>query len=261
MADRRYLDRKELNEKEKFFWDNHLRRKPSFGKVMPLYPIPRYQKIVEDFLLPLEGKRVLEIGCNSGYLCYYFADRGASVTGVDISGKAIETAREIKALNPTKCDIEFQQSPAESLPFEDGYFDVLFSRDVLHHTDFRKSLEECGRVVKRGGKIVLAETTLTNFLIRLGRDRIIGKLGSKAAKNDTEYPLSGGEIDLIRKKFGSVEVLGVDFFRLLLRIPFFRKKPWPGLFSAIDDFLFLKMRGLNFLSYEKIFLITNDPQI
>jgi SAM-dependent methyltransferase len=97
------------------------------------------------------GKRVLELGCGAGFDAYRFMTSGAVYTGVDITPENVERTRTHLGLYGLKPDAI--QADAESLPFADGSFDIVFSNGVLHHTpDMRAAFGEALRVLKRGGE-------------------------------------------------------------------------------------------------------------
>lgn len=256
--DRRTIDQGDLHAMEKAFWDERAPLSPKDRARRPLYHIPLYNGIIEDFLSPLDGMEILELGCNTGHLSYFFSDRGGNYTGIDISENCIEIARKLKEGVKTTGKLNYYAGTAEKIQFDDNSFDICFGRDILHHTVVEKAIGECKRVLKPGGKAVFVETTLTNPLVKLGREKIAGKFGSRAFKNDTEFPLTSKEIILLKKEFKEVRIIGVDFFRLLLRMSYFNQKPaFKRLFEKVDDFIFLSNSKLGFLSYEKIFLIRN----
>ena len=94
------------------------------------------------------GERVLEIGCGTGCDLLQFARFGAVATGVDITEKHLELARERVGAAATVvygngCD----------LPFADGSFDYVYSHGVMHHCDRPDSfVGEMLRVLKPGGR-------------------------------------------------------------------------------------------------------------
>jgi len=65
------------------------------------------------------GKKLLEIGCGSGHWSSFFAERGFSVTGIDISEAMLQIAKGKNIPNAV-----FQSGDAHSLPFDDNSFDV-----------------------------------------------------------------------------------------------------------------------------------------
>lgn len=100
------------------------------------------------------GERVLEIGGGMGTDLAQFASHGAQVTDVDLSSEHLRLAREnfsLRGLNG-----EFIHHDAETLPFEDGYFDVVYSNGVIHHTpNTRKVVKEMFRVLRPGGRVIV----------------------------------------------------------------------------------------------------------
>lgn len=101
-----------------------------------------------------KGKNLLEIGCGLGTDLLQFARAGAHVTGVDLTPASIDLARKRFSLYGVPAT--FQVADAESLPFPDASFDVVYSFGVLHHTpDTQKAINEVFRVLKPGGEMIL----------------------------------------------------------------------------------------------------------
>ena len=100
------------------------------------------------------GLRVLEIGVGLGTDFVNFARAGARVTGVELTEHAVELVR--RRLELESLEGEVLRADAESLPFEDGSFDRVYSWGVLHHTpDTARSVAEALRVLAPGGGLVV----------------------------------------------------------------------------------------------------------
>jgi ubiquinone/menaquinone biosynthesis C-methylase UbiE len=76
-------------------------------------------------LHPMPGERILDLSTGTGWASRVVARRGAKVTGVDIAGELLATAR-VKA-EAEALPIVYRLGDAESLPFEDGEFDAVVS--------------------------------------------------------------------------------------------------------------------------------------
>ena len=97
--------------------------------------------------LPLEGRRILDIGCGVGMYLRAFQRYSPSVLGLEIDH---ERAGHASAIAPVL------QARAESLPLRDASVDVVFLNEVLEHVaDDRRAIAEAARVVPRGGHIVI----------------------------------------------------------------------------------------------------------
>src|SRR6185436_1500533 len=79
---------------------------------------------------PLEGVRLLDVGCGLGESSVYFAQRGAKVTATDISPGMIATALQLAQLH--RVDIDTLVTPAENMDLPVGQFDVVYSANTLH---------------------------------------------------------------------------------------------------------------------------------
>jgi SAM-dependent methyltransferase len=95
------------------------------------------------------GRDVLEIGCGIGTDTVRFARAGANVTGVDLTLAAVELASSW--LEQEGLGGRVLQADAESLPFADESFDLVWSWGVLHHTlDAARAIREAWRVLRPG---------------------------------------------------------------------------------------------------------------
>jgi ubiquinone/menaquinone biosynthesis C-methylase UbiE len=115
---------------------------------------------LEPWILPFQnapattGRRVLEIGVGAGSDFLRWVEAGADATGIDLTHAAIRVTREHLAAEGIDAgDIDLRVADAETLPFADGSFDVVYSYGVLHHTaDTDRALREARRVLRPGGQ-------------------------------------------------------------------------------------------------------------
>lgn len=107
---------------------------------------------LKALLPPLQGKRVLDLGCGFGWHCRYAAEQGAtSVTGVDLSKNMLAEARR----NTPYSNVRYIRAAIEDLPLEDGAYDVALSSLALHYVPsftelcprIRRSLAPAGSFV------------------------------------------------------------------------------------------------------------------
>jgi ubiquinone/menaquinone biosynthesis C-methylase UbiE len=109
------------------------------------------------------GETVLDVGCGTGTLVMEVARRVGSagrVAGIDPGRQQIARARAKAARRHVP--IEFQIGMIEQLPFPDQTFDVVFSTLMMHHLPAgvkRQGLAEIARVLKPGGRLVIADFT------------------------------------------------------------------------------------------------------
>src|SRR5713101_8019737 len=107
------------------------------------------------------GDAVLDVGCGTGTLALEVArrvGRAGRVAGVDPGPQQIARARAKAARR--NLPIEFQTGVIEQLPFPDQTFDVVFSTLMMHHVPAslkRQGLAEIARVLKPGGRLVIAD--------------------------------------------------------------------------------------------------------
>ncbi|CAI5476922.1 unnamed protein product [Closterium sp. Yama58-4] len=86
-----------------------------------------------DSARPLEGLRVLDVGCGGGLLCEPLARLGATVTGVDVTRVNTQVAAAHAARDPTTRSISYKCISAEELATQGATFDAVLSLEVIEH--------------------------------------------------------------------------------------------------------------------------------
>lgn len=103
-----------------------------------------------------KGKRVLEIGLGQGADAEQINSRGGIYNGVDLTDESVKRVRMRFALKGCSGFERIEQASALSLPFDDNYFDIVFSHGVLHHIpEIKKAQSEIARVLKPDGKLIV----------------------------------------------------------------------------------------------------------
>lgn len=109
------------------------------------------------------GEKVLDVACGTGNTAIPAARAGAIVTGVDIAPNLIEQARENAKVSGLNC--QFDEGDAEALAYADGSFDTVVTMfGAMFAPRPEKVSGELTRVCRSGGRIVMANWTLTGFI-------------------------------------------------------------------------------------------------
>ncbi len=145
----------------------------------------------------LEGKRVLDVGCGSGEAAIYFAQRGAVVTALDISGAFLRVVTALSRKHGTPVSVII--APVEFLPFPAETFDIVYGNAVLHHVEFHEAMREVHRVLKPGGRAFFIEPLAYNPVINVYR-RMAGTM-----RTPDERPLALSDVRKLRGLYASVE--------------------------------------------------------
>ena len=122
----------------------------------PLHDINPLRLNWIDQTIGLNGKQVIDIGCGGGILSESMAARGAIVTGIDLSDKALSVAR--LHLLETGAKVDYQHIAAESMATEHpATFDVVTCLEMLEHVpDPQQTVAACAQLVKPGGDVFLS---------------------------------------------------------------------------------------------------------
>ena len=114
------------------------------------------KEIIEELLLPVEGAEIIDVGCGEGQLTRMLTRRGAHVTGIEVSPRALARARAAEPVG----DERYMQGLAEDLPVKSRSADIVVFLNSFHHVDEQgqpKALKEAARVLKEGGILFISE--------------------------------------------------------------------------------------------------------
>jgi len=105
----------------------------------------------------LSEKKWLDVGCGSGLLARWLAERGANVDGIDGAHEMIRIAQSAARGHDYESRLRFQVSDIGALPFPDSSFDGVLCSSVLEYADVPEScLAEIARVTKTGGQLLIS---------------------------------------------------------------------------------------------------------
>lgn len=102
--------------------------------------------------------RVLDVGCGGGKaISRILEETRREVAGVDHSPEAVKTARSVNRAAVSSGRLRIVESSVESLPFRDGFFDVVTAFETTYFwPELQAGLTEIHRVLNRGGRLVIA---------------------------------------------------------------------------------------------------------
>ncbi len=104
--------------------------------------------------IDLSGKTVLDLGCGAGGITLHIArtHHPVEITGFDVELPVIEAARRAADAACFSDRVSFIQAVPGKLPFADGSFDIVFSKDALVHVADKEAIfRDIFRVLKPGG--------------------------------------------------------------------------------------------------------------
>ena len=102
--------------------------------------------------------RVLDVGCGGGKaISRILEETRREVAGIDHSPEAVKTARSVNRAAVSSGRLRIVESSVESLPFRDGFFDVVTAFETTYFwPELQAGLTEIHRVLNRGGRLVIA---------------------------------------------------------------------------------------------------------
>ena len=105
--------------------------------------------------------QALDIATGGGHTALKFAPHVAHVVASDLTPRMLEKARHFIVEVQGITNVTFKEADAEDLPFESQQFDLVTCRIAPHHfPDAQRFLQECARVLKAGGILMLQDHVL-----------------------------------------------------------------------------------------------------
>jgi len=179
-----------------------------------------YSAVLRELLSqPLAGLSALDYGCGLGEWGVLMATQGACVTLLDLSPVAIQIGLRRAAANGVASRVRgFAQDAADLHNLADGEFDLIYASAALHHTlKYPNALSELLRVLKPGGRLILAETYGNNRLLNWLR-RARWRLSRQPDEAGEDILLSQKEIDLLRTRLRRLDVTPMNLLAMAKRL-------------------------------------------
>lgn len=180
----------------------------------PLHDINPLRLNWIDRLVGLAGKRVVDVGCGGGLLAEAMAGRGAQVTGIDLSEKALKVAR--LHLLESGLQVEYRLLSAEALAAEAAEsFDVVTCMEMLEHVpEPASTVAACARLAKPGGWVFFStlNRNLKSYLFAIiGAEYILNLL--PRGTHDWARFIKPSELASHVRKAGlaPVEIIGLTY--------------------------------------------------
>jgi 2-polyprenyl-3-methyl-5-hydroxy-6-metoxy-1,4-benzoquinol methylase len=146
---------------------------------------------------PLQGHRVLDVGCGTGDNAILLALAGAAVTGVDVSARSVEIAGRRALASGLPVPPRFVCGPIETVDLPAATFDVVWCDGILHHVipDLDAILARLRAVARPGARFVCCEPVSRVTALR----RLRAALPIPANGTPGERPLEEAELEVVRR--------------------------------------------------------------
>ncbi|NUP11353.1 MAG: methyltransferase domain-containing protein [Polyangiaceae bacterium] len=124
-----------------------------YARHRPGFPVAFFDHVA-GLGLGVAGQRIVDLGTGTGTLARGFAERGASVVGIDPSDKMLVEAGELARTEGLA--VEWVQAKAEETGLAGDAFDVVCAGQCWHWFDRARAAAECRRVLRAGGRALIA---------------------------------------------------------------------------------------------------------
>lgn len=159
-------------------------------------PFQRYRvRMVRRLVGPVEGQRVLDLGCGWGTISFSLAPDAAEVVGLDFSHRAVEACEARLGRLPTP-GLRFMVADARSTGLEPESFDLVVAADLFEHLypeDSEAVVAEASRVLAPGGRFAIWTPSRSHVLEILKNRNIL----LKRDVSHVDYKSMGRLLDML----------------------------------------------------------------
>lgn len=185
---------------------------------------------VFSLLPPLDGRRVVDLGCGMGTFTIETARDGARSVGIDPAAAAVDAASRVARAEGVGAS--FIRADAAALPLEADCADVVLAADLIEHLDdvtLARILAEVRRVLREGGRLVIYTPSRTHLFERL---RLAGAMAEDPShiglrtEAEVTAALAAAGFEVESSRFLSSHLPGWNVLERLLakRVPLLRRR-------------------------------------
>tara|TARA_B100000242_G_scaffold134969_1_gene95907 strand:- start:3615 stop:4340 length:726 start_codon:yes stop_codon:yes gene_type:complete len=178
--------------------------------------ISKHFDIPNNKAMPLNGLKILDIGCGGGLISEPMARLGAEVTGIDASEKNIMVAKLHS--KKSKLNINYKVNSPEQLKITNAY-DIILNLEIVEHVEnLNLYINSCGKLLKKNGLMFTAtlNKTLTSYIKAIiGAEYILRWL--PIGTHDWNKFLKPEDLEkkLSYERFSTVDIKGLVFNPIL----------------------------------------------
>ncbi|MGH7844069.1 MAG: class I SAM-dependent methyltransferase [Candidatus Binatia bacterium] len=223
------------------FWEMTGREMPAFCEA----PSTRYyfeceKGLFQRYFPELRDKRILKTDlwdeAKNSRILHWAADGGAKVYGIDISAETLAQARSVFQSCSSRHSACFIISDVRKIGFASDYFDYLYSMGTVEHSpEYYAGLEECFRVLKRGGRAIIGVPNKLDPFLRPACVTLLHRFKLYAYGYELSFTARHFNRLLRQVGFRIVANTGILFMPGLLRmldLYFFCYRPWATRLTA-----------------------------
>ncbi|HYW04696.1 MAG TPA: methyltransferase domain-containing protein [Gammaproteobacteria bacterium] len=179
---------------------------PEAGELVP------DEREIYEAMLPLDGARVLELGCGTAVHTRAIAESGrpAEIVACEVD----EIQQRANMAGPPLRGVSFRFGGAEAIDEPDASFDIVLMFKSLHHVpgeSLERALDEIHRVLRPGGLLYVSEPVFAgtfNEILRLFHDE---EAVRRNAFEGLRRSVEAGRFELVEERFLRVPVRFADF--------------------------------------------------
>ena len=165
-------------------------------------PYLAYEKVIRDYIKP--SHKVLEIGSGFGEHTYCLLKTNAKIIATDISKDSLKVLKSVFSKYVKKKRLIVKVADMESLPFENGTFDIVACAGSLSYGKSETVDYQIRRVLKSNGRFICVDSLNHNVIYRL--NRFIHFLNGSRSKMTILNMPNINRLELIKENYNEVDI-------------------------------------------------------